>query len=54
MIKSLPPEAYGELNEGITRVLFTAEAIEAKVYTLGEQISAAVKSTLVIPSFSSP
>ena len=40
MIKSLPPEAYGELNEGITRVLFTAEAIEAKVYALGEQISA--------------
>ena len=40
MIKSLPPEAYGELNEGITRVLFTAEAIEAKVYALGKQISA--------------
>ena len=40
MIKSLPPEAYGELNEGITRVLFTAEAIESKVYALGEQISA--------------
>ena len=40
MIKSLPPEAYGELNEGITRVLFTAEEIEAKVYALGEQISA--------------
>ena len=40
MIKSLPPEAYGELNEGITRVLFTAAEIESKVYALGEQISA--------------
>ncbi|MCB8924956.1 MAG: hypoxanthine phosphoribosyltransferase [Ardenticatenaceae bacterium] len=28
------------MNEGITRVLFTAEAIEAKVYALGKQISA--------------
>lgn len=39
MIQSLPPEAYGELNEGVSQVLFSAEDIAAKVFALGEEIS---------------
>ncbi|MBK8901603.1 MAG: hypoxanthine phosphoribosyltransferase [Anaerolineaceae bacterium] len=35
-----PPEAYGELNEGVSRVLFSADEIAIKVGELGQQISA--------------
>lgn len=34
-----PPEAYGELNEGIREILITAEEIEARVLELGQAIS---------------
>ncbi len=36
---SLPPEAFGELNNGISEVLYSAEEIAAKVQQLGEAIS---------------
>ncbi|WP_420631231.1 hypoxanthine phosphoribosyltransferase [Candidatus Leptofilum sp.] len=39
MMVSLPPEAYGELHEGISRVLFSAEAIATRVAELGQQVS---------------
>lgn len=39
MITTLPPEAYGELNEGISKVLFSAEQIAEKVVELGQQVS---------------
>lgn len=39
MTTSLPPEAYGELNEGISKVLFSAEQIAEKVTELGQQVS---------------
>lgn len=34
-----PPEAYGELTEGIREILITAEEIEARVLELGQAIS---------------
>jgi hypoxanthine phosphoribosyltransferase len=34
-----PPEAYGELNEGISQVLFSAEQIQGRVLELGREIS---------------
>jgi hypoxanthine phosphoribosyltransferase len=34
-----PPEAYGELTEGIREILITAEEIEARVLELGQTIS---------------
>lgn len=39
MTISLPPEAFGELNEGISKVLFSAEQIAEKVTELGQQVS---------------
>ncbi|MFZ1396149.1 MAG: hypoxanthine phosphoribosyltransferase [Candidatus Promineifilaceae bacterium] len=39
MTTSLPPEAFGELNEGISKVLFSAEQIAEKVAELGQQVS---------------
>lgn len=39
MMTTLPPEAYGELNDGISRVLFSAEEIAAKVSEIGNLIS---------------
>lgn len=39
MTTSLPPEAFGELNEGISKVLFSAEQIAEKVTELGQQVS---------------
>lgn len=36
---TLPPEAYGELNDGISSVLFSAEVIAEKVTALGQQVS---------------
>lgn len=39
MTTSLPPEAFGELNEGISKVLFSAEQIAEKVAELGHQVS---------------
>lgn len=35
----LPPEQYGELNQGISEILFSAEEIQERVSTLGRQIS---------------
>ncbi|WP_420644140.1 hypoxanthine phosphoribosyltransferase [Candidatus Leptofilum sp.] len=40
MKATLPPEAYGELYDGISKVLFSAEAIATRVTELGEQVSA--------------
>jgi hypoxanthine phosphoribosyltransferase len=37
--RHLPPEAYGVLGEGVSRILFTAEEIEARVLELGAEIS---------------
>jgi hypoxanthine phosphoribosyltransferase len=34
-----PPEQYGELHEGISRILYTAEEIQAKVVQMGQEIS---------------
>ncbi|MGW8318149.1 MAG: hypoxanthine phosphoribosyltransferase [Candidatus Promineifilaceae bacterium] len=34
-----PPQAYGELAEGISEILITAEEIEQRVMTLGQAIS---------------
>lgn len=34
-----PPQAYGELAEGISEILITAEEIERRVMTLGQAIS---------------
>ncbi|MBK7179857.1 MAG: hypoxanthine phosphoribosyltransferase [Chloroflexi bacterium] len=33
------PEAYGELNEGISQVLFTEDEIQARVLAIGQAIS---------------
>lgn len=35
----LPPEAYGELTQGISRILYTAEQIEQRVHEIGHEIS---------------
>lgn len=34
-----PPEAYGELNDGISQVLFSEEEIQGRVLELGQAIS---------------
>lgn len=34
-----PPEAYGELSEGVREILITAEEIEARIMELGKTIS---------------
>jgi hypoxanthine phosphoribosyltransferase len=34
-----PPEAYGELSEGVREILITAEEIEARVMEMGQTIS---------------
>jgi len=34
-----PPETYGELNDDLSRILFSAEAIEQRVRELGQAIS---------------
>ncbi|MBP6472148.1 MAG: hypoxanthine phosphoribosyltransferase [Chloroflexi bacterium] len=39
MTQFYPPEAYGELNEGISQVLFTEDEIQARVLALGQAIS---------------
>jgi hypoxanthine phosphoribosyltransferase len=39
MSSSLPPEAFGELNNGISEILFSSEEIAAKVHQLGQNIS---------------
>lgn len=39
MTRFFPPEAYSELNEGISQVLFSEETIQAKVLELGQAIS---------------
>lgn len=39
MSEQLSPEAYGELNEGISRVLISAAQIEARIRELGQTIS---------------
>lgn len=39
MSRFLPKDAYGELAEGISRVLFTAEQIEQRVLDLGKEVS---------------
>ncbi len=39
MNSSLPPEAFSELNNGISEVLYSADEIAAKVQQLGQAIS---------------
>jgi hypoxanthine phosphoribosyltransferase len=39
MSSYFPPEAYGELAEGISQILFSAEEIQARVQALGQEIS---------------
>jgi hypoxanthine phosphoribosyltransferase len=39
MTFSLPPEAYGELNNGIYKVLFSAQDIARRVNEMGQAIS---------------
>lgn len=39
MTQFYPPEAYGELNEGISQVLFTEDEIQARVLAIGQAIS---------------
>jgi hypoxanthine phosphoribosyltransferase len=34
-----PPEAYGELSEGVREILITAEQIEARIMEMGKAIS---------------
>lgn len=34
-----PPEAYGELNEGVSEILITAEEIETRIMEMGRAIS---------------
>jgi len=34
-----PPETYGELNDDVSRILFSAEVIEQRVQELGQAIS---------------
>jgi len=39
-VNSFPaPDAYGELSEGISKILFTAEAIQERVLQLGQEIA---------------
>lgn len=39
MTQFYPPEAYGELNDGISQVLFTEDEIQARVLAIGQAIS---------------
>ena len=39
MTQFYPPEAYGELNEGISQVLFTEDEIQARMLAIGLAIS---------------
>ena len=39
MSRFYPPETYGELRDDVSRILFTAEAIEHRVQELGQAIS---------------
>ncbi len=39
MTQFYPPEAYGELNEGISQVLFTEDEIQTRVLAIGQAIS---------------
>ena len=39
MSRYFPPEAYGELADGIREVLFTEEEIEERVREIGQAIS---------------
>ena len=39
MNRFYPPETYGELSDDVSRILFSAEAIEARVQELGQAIS---------------
>lgn len=39
MSRYYPPETYGELNDDVSRILFSAEAIEQRVQELGQAIS---------------
>jgi hypoxanthine phosphoribosyltransferase len=39
MSRYYPPETYGELNNDLSRILFSAEAIEQRVRELGQAIS---------------
>ena len=39
MSRYYPPETYGELNDDVSRILFSAEVIEQRVQELGQAIS---------------
>lgn len=39
MSRYYPPESYGELNDDVSRILFSAEVIEQRVRELGQAIS---------------
>jgi len=39
MSQFYPPEAYGELNDDVSRILFSAEIIQHRIRELGEAIS---------------
>jgi hypoxanthine phosphoribosyltransferase len=39
MSNNFPPEAYGELAEGVSQILFSAAEIEAQVLEMGQAIS---------------
>jgi hypoxanthine phosphoribosyltransferase len=39
MSNHLPPQAYGELAEGVSQILFSAAEIEAQVLEMGQAIS---------------
>ena len=39
MRRYYPPESYGELNDDVSRILFSAEVIEQRVRELGQAIS---------------
>jgi hypoxanthine phosphoribosyltransferase len=39
MSRYYPPEKYGQLNDDVSRILFSAEAIEQRVQELGQAIS---------------
>ena len=39
MNRFYPPETYGELSDDVSRILFSAEAIEQRVQELGQAIS---------------
>ena len=39
MSNNFPPEAYGELAEGVSQILFSAAEIETQVLAMGQAIS---------------